>query len=228
MLSQFKAFILPSLCVLCERVSQPSLCDTCYASISDIDIRSPFRCAPCATNFFGIHSCMRMSPLDAFLPVLPYQYPRVKRIIHMYKYYHITNLASPLGDILAKSLAATPRPFAPPQRITYVPLHIRRQRMRGFNQAFKLAARVSAYYHVPLDTRLIRTSYTTPQMHLSATERKNNLRNAFTVTAPPREPISPPVILIDDVATTLTTLRECAAVLKHEGAPAVYAVSLAG
>ncbi len=216
--------IFPSLCVICETVSSNGLCPQCSHSLPTAQI--PFSCYPCGKSFFGVHSCLSMSPLDAFMPVLPYQRRRVKHSIHMYKYYRIKTLATPFSNHLISHLSTLPRPFAPPQTVAYVPLHRRRRLTRGFNQSRLLARTLSAHYHVSLDERLIRTKHTRPQMALSATERISNITGAFQIR-PHSFPIEGPVVLIDDVATTLATLQECASLLKSEGASAVYACTLA-
>ncbi len=121
-----------------------------------------------------------------------------------------------------------------PDAIIPVPLHRRRLRFRGFNQSELLAQILSQTLtpglDVPLYTEvLIRTRFTKPQMKTdSREERLSNLKNAFAI-----QETSTPILkgkslwLIDDVATTGTTLEECATVLKQHGATAVFGIVLA-
>ncbi|PSO44520.1 MAG: hypothetical protein BRC23_00905 [Parcubacteria group bacterium SW_4_49_11] len=167
-----------------------------------------------------------MYPLDGLIPVLPYQRRRVKHSIQMYKYYRVRKLATPLARHMRDRIATLPEPFAPPKTVAYVPLHQKRRLTRGFNQAHLLGAHLADHYQVPLDERLYRAVSTAPQMSLSATTRASNMRGVFQ-SSPGHPSLREPVLLVDDVATTLATLRACASVLKAEGATAVYGFPLA-
>jgi len=108
-----------------------------------------------------------------------------------------------------------------------VPLHVKRLRERGFNQAVLLGEILARKWHVPLARKnLIRIRWTEPQVNLTASERKHNVRGAFAVedTAAVR---NRRIILLDDVYTTGSTVAECARTLKKEGAAAVFVVTIA-
>jgi ComF family protein len=107
-----------------------------------------------------------------------------------------------------------------------VPLHPRRRRERGFNQAEEIGARVAAEAGLAFRRRgLNRTKYTTPQLGLTGEKRQSNVRGAFAA----REDFSGRgVLLLDDVITTGATVRECAAVLRNAGAGEIVALAVAG
>ena len=115
-----------------------------------------------------------------------------------------------------------------------VPLHISRQRERGFNQAELLAAglhRALEERHgvrsVRLETRLLRrTRQTKSQTGLSLHQRKENVRGVFSVAAPERIK-GRIVVLVDDVMTTGATVSACAGALVRAGARKVLALTLA-
>jgi ComF family protein len=108
-----------------------------------------------------------------------------------------------------------------------VPLHRSRLRIRGFNQAQLLCTMVSERLSIPiLPDGLIRTRPTQPQIELSASERRNNVKGAFTVKHP-KKVYSKSILLLDDVMTTGSTVDECAAELKKCGATAVTVVTVA-
>jgi len=98
-----------------------------------------------------------------------------------------------------------------------VPLHPRRFRSRGFNQARELARHLSRLTGVPVWCCLQRVRYTTVQASLNRTERLKNCQKAFCLNGD-FEISGARILLIDDVLTTGATVNECARVLKAAGA----------
>jgi ComF family protein len=107
-----------------------------------------------------------------------------------------------------------------------VPLHPRRRRERGFNQAEEIGRLVAAAAGLAFRRRgLARKKYTRPQVELSGEARRANVRGAFGA----REAFTGrSVLLVDDVITTGATVSECARVLREAGAAAVVALAAAG
>jgi len=101
-----------------------------------------------------------------------------------------------------------------------VPLHKKRLRWRGFNQAELLALEISQHLNIPIANNiLIRTKHNLPQVNIkSSQERKENIKQAFEIGSDPAQQgqtlMNKTLILIDDVFTTGATLKECAKVLK--------------
>ena len=109
-----------------------------------------------------------------------------------------------------------------PDAMIPVPIHAKRMRKRGFNQAQELAERISRICGVPvLDDWLLRCRNTLPQKELSRTERKVNLQGAFTL-AKQLNQTPECVIIIDDIYTTGSTIEACSAVLKEAGVQRIY------
>lgn len=128
-----------------------------------------------------------------------------------------------------------------------VPIHPARRRSRGYNQAEELARRLSGYWKIPVDSRLlVRTKKTTPQRTLNPSERLKNLQEAFAID-PGRgagkgkqgkqgkqekqgeqgaAAIPERVILVDDIYTTGSTIEACTRVLKAAGVRQVYFVAI--
>ena len=99
-----------------------------------------------------------------------------------------------------------------------VPLHPARLREREFNQAERLARRLSAAMGIPLNTRLLqRVIPTQTQTLLSRAERLANVRRAFALRGAPALQ-GERIVLIDDVFTTGATTSACARVLRGAGA----------
>jgi ComF family protein len=113
------------------------------------------------------------------------------------------------------------------QYMVPVPLHPRRLRKRGFNQALVLARILSRTYHIPLDrNNLVRTRWTQSQVGLSERERKDNVRGAFAVLQSARI-ARRTILLLDDIYTSGSTVDECSKVLINAGARKVDVLTLA-
>ena len=105
-----------------------------------------------------------------------------------------------------------------------VPLHYKRQRKRGYNQAKVLSKQLEEYLKLPVDDKiLVRTKNTVPQKELETKGRKNNIENAFQTATNSIKYNK--VILVDDIYTTGATINECARVLKLAGVKEIYFVT---
>ena len=224
--------LFPTFCLGCE-TPRAWLCDDCCGKIP---LRHEQRCPHCHKHItpFGYTcvACSQKCSLDGLFIASHYQVPLLSSALHTYKYRFLEKLSLPLGIFLSKALQSTDIPL--PDFILPVPLHVRRLRFRGFNQS-ALLAQVLANALTPamkipvLYNCLLRIRYTTPQMKTkSRKERLNNLKDAFTLNRENKKLIKGKLLwLIDDVATTGTTLEECAKVLKKSGAKYVFGIVLA-
>ena len=203
-------------CAACQAVlTNPldgAVCEACWASV---------RVAPALhEQSSGDHSVNQAAAIGEYDGCL-------RDIIHALKYEGRRSIAAPLGALMRSAGAELLRDadVAVP-----VPLHPRRQRSRGFNQADDLARALG----LPVRPLLRRIRYTTSQIDLPKDERQRNVRDAFALADKPKglsphvKGWSPPVVvLVDDVATTGATLDACAAVLKAAGAKEVRALTAA-
>lgn len=97
-----------------------------------------------------------------------------------------------------------------------IPLHSRKRRHRGYNQAEILAKGIGQALNLPVDTKtLVRTHWTAPQKSLSPGQRVMNLSRAFSVVKPVNA--GQRVLLIDDIYTTGSTMACCSKILKKAG-----------
>lgn len=155
--------------------------------------------------------CLRRAPAYASTrAVFSYSFP-IDRMVQALKYQSRLAVATHLGERLAR--------YGPPPGIDLIlpmPLHPRRLRERGFNQAVELARPLARAWGLPLDTALARRSVdTAPQVSLPWAARRGNMREAFAChgTLAGRS-----VLVIDDVMTTGATLDALARVLREHGA----------
>jgi ComF family protein len=150
----------------------------------------------------------------------------MREALHAFKFRGRRALAAPLGDLLGETPGGG-LPAGVPALLLPVPLHPRRERERGFNQAALLAGRLGRTWRVPVrDDVLVRAVPTPSQTELDASARLANVRGAFRVRRP--EAIAGRhVLLVDDILTTGATLSECARCLRAGGAATVGALTVA-
>ena len=114
-----------------------------------------------------------------------------------------------------------------PDLIVPVPLHYMRMLSRKYNQSALLANELSKISGIKTDLfSLKRHKNTIPQVKFSGKERVKNVRGAFEVKNPQKIK-GKSIVLIDDVMTTGSTLKECAIALKRAGAKRIYALTAA-
>jgi len=228
-----KNLLFPPVCSGCLEPlpsSDKSFCDTCFQRIAFI--HSP-KCPRCGHEFRnsteGDHlcgTCLRRKHKDPFsraMAVARYQEP-VSTLLRSLKYDGDLSVLAALQSIVASADTLT---LDKEDRIVPVPLHVKRLRSRGFNQA-ALIARLffpAMETHILLDV-VQRVRHTNPQMGLDGVARRKNLHDAFAVSN--RSKIKGrKIILIDDVFTTGTTVLECSRVLIAAGAKEVQVLTVA-
>jgi len=216
-LGRLERLILPPTCLLCGAVGVAGL-DLCAGCLRDLP-RNRTACPRCATPLppGGIGACAhcRAQPPDFDRAFVPFRYqPPVDFLITRLKFGGRLTCARLLGELFAAALAERGEPL--PDCITPVPLHPRRLRERGFNQALELARAAARRCGIPLWINgLRRVRHTVPQTQLDARQRQTNPLGAFALAAPlPGTRIA----LMDDVVTTASTVAECARVLRAGGA----------
>ncbi len=224
-------FILPPRCLFCgkEVRSDNSLCPECFANINFIN--RPY-CHKCGRPFpDGIEDGM-LCP-DCIGKRQPFRFCRSaivyddfsKKLILDFKFFdHIENKL-----LLTRWLYMAGRDIfdAGADLIIPVPLHFTRMIKRKYNQSAMLSYALSEMCHIPADYKsLKKIRRTKPQVHCNGKQRLRNVKNAFEVVHPENVK-GKRIILIDDVYTTGSTLRECAKALKKAGARSVDALTVA-
>ena len=218
-------FLFPKFCAGCEREGS-WLCENCLQE-KVINKTAPNPSSAKERNYKPPPSQRRgqgeVSSLDGITALFDYGENTPSKLIKMVKYNYLLKIV----DIFAKIITDikfnhTWQDFV----IIPVPLHPRRERERGFNQAEILAKIFSEKFGLSINKNLRRVIYTAQQAKLSGEERRNNLKDAFVwddgVKIAPEK-----VLLADDVFTTGATMQECAKVLKNNGVKAVWGLVLA-
>lgn len=147
----------------------------------------------------------------------------VREAVHHLKYRDLRALAPVLGTMLAARAQAGGKVF---EGVCAVPLHRRRLRERGYNQAALLAKECARALGLPLFLDAVRRShYGEPQARsANMADRRSGVRGAFE---PNSRVDGLRLLLVDDVCTTGATLDACAHALKAAGAAAVWGLTVA-
>ena len=150
----------------------------------------------------------------------PFRYQGIARHLILLLKFHYT-------DEAAAALAESMLPLIPPgayDALVPVPLHHRKQRHRGANQAETLCRLIAPKAGLPVLFLLTRVRSTRPQKNLTPFQRQKNVRGAFTAS---RDVHGLKILLVDDIRTTGATARECAQALLHAGAKSVSLLTAA-
>lgn len=220
------------------RVMIPYLCLKCSAKFSNIS--SPV-CVRCGFIFngdnFGAKICNHCFNYKGYFRKARTfgLYDRaLKDAVHLLKYWGKIQLAKPLGMLLFSAFIKHWKD-SKPDIIIPVPLHKTRFRERGFNQSYLLFKDWPGYTkNMPVHISsmrinrkiLVRNRKTLSQVGMNKDQRYENIKGAFTVTAPGKIR-GKSILLIDDVYTTGSTAEECAKTLMECGAKYVDVLTLA-
>jgi ComF family protein len=163
--------------------------------------------------------------LDGAAFVGPHAGP-LREMILALKFRQREALAAPLARLLAERLAEVQEQWRV-EAVLPVPCHPRRRRERGLDHTALLAAGLARQAGLPLERDAVRrTRYTVPQVQLQPDERRQNIDASVFAVPNPERVRGRRLLLVDDVATTGSTLLACAEALRRDGAAAVFALTV--
>ncbi len=219
-------WVLPTECIVCGEYGSW----WCRVCIDQVALDGPESCIQCGLRSRQgatcVFCCKQGYPLAGCLSGAAFGGgSMVREAIHTCKYQGVHHLADGFGALLAETFWRAGFDewwwYA-----VAVPLFIRRERMRGFNQARLIADAFGSRTGVEVLDVLVRTRATDAQAELGGDERRLNLQKSFALKDG-AVVAGKNIVLIDDVATTGSTLAECAAVLKAAGAAKVWGLVVA-
>ncbi|MBI2596645.1 ComF family protein [Candidatus Daviesbacteria bacterium] len=232
--------LFPKKCIGCKKEGS-YYCQSCISNILQADLVCP-RCEGLAVGGQTHPICRKKFGLDGLWSLGVYAGP-LKTAIQKLKYEPslVKDFAPVLMDITIEYWAKY-QPFildlikkdqGRGWVVVPVPLHWFKENKRGFNQSALIGQLLSNNLGLSYCEALKRTRYTKSQVGLKEKDRKGNIKNAFTLNT--THPSfggkylihNTNVLLIDDVWTTGSTLRECCYFLKRAGAKKVWAITLA-
>lgn len=195
LISSFKFSLYPDRCPYCNKIveNQECACSKCKKDIPSIGITqgvaSGYRCC---------------SPLT--------YNGKFKRAVLNFKFRNRTQYSPQFAYLLAKQIKQS-YPDMIFDYITYVPMHKKDLRKRGYNQSELLARDLSELLQIPYKETLEKTKQIKPQHETkSVSERRANIKGAFKVIDKSKIK-GKSILLLDDIVTTGATLGECAKVL---------------
>lgn len=228
-------FIYPKniSCILCnkpiKKINTYSLCKDCfkelnfiqdgcikcgkpiiYHSLEKLDLCGCSYCFNKSFYFDKAISCIEYSDIS-------------KSMILGFKYKNKTYMAKYISNIMKEKLDLENIKF---DYITFVPLHKKRMRKRGFNQSEKIAKELGKMIDIPILDCIYRKSNTNRLYNLNRKERKIELKNAFLVKENINYVNGKNILLIDDIFTTGSTVNEISKLLKLNNVNKIFVMTL--
>lgn len=228
-------FIYPKniSCILCnkpiKKINTYSLCKDCfkelnfiqdgcikcgkpiiYHSLEKLDLCGCSYCFNKSFYFDKAISCIECSDIS-------------KSMILGFKYKNKTYMAKYISNIMKEKLDLENIKF---DYITFVPLHKKRMRKRGFNQSEKIAKELGKMIDIPILDCIYRKSNTNRLYNLNRKERKIELKNAFLVKENINYANGKNILLIDDIFTTGSTVNEISKLLKLNNVNKIFVMTL--
>ena len=216
--------IFPRRCAVCDEVipygggyvcgSHTDLpyvkAPVCMKCGKEIDSEEREFCLDCEKHFRNF---------ERGFPVFNYLEP-FKASVLAIKYHGKREYCDFYGRIMAEKV----RPYIKRygiDAVTCVPVHRKKRRQRGYNQALELAKVLAKELELPLcPDMLVRNRYTAPQKELNNLERANNIKMSMSVGRIYSQYRN--ILIVDDIYTTGATIDVCASLLKSAGARNIY------
>ena len=213
----FKSLInllFPRVCAGCGNIlleGEDTVCTTCRFLLPKTGYeKNPDN--PLAQMFYG------QMPFNAVMAEFFFSKTgKVQHLIHGLKYHHCRENGIFLGQEIGKSLLQAPD-YQEIDCIVPIPLHPKKEKIRGYNQSHVIAEGISEIMNIPIAEKcLVRSVFTDTQTHKTRDERYQNVKDIFHIEKPEKLE-NKHVLLVDDVLTTGATLMSAGkALLNVEG-----------
>lgn len=196
------------ICMICKERNvevKDYICKTCSANLDIVDKEIDFDSAYIEKIYFSL------------------SYNRfIRDVMKAYKFNGKNYLYRPLGQIMINSFNNMGIDI---DKIAYIPMHRKKEAIRGYNQAELLAGYMAKKLDKPLIQDLVKIKATEGQSHLNKIERINNLRDSFKIKTN-KSIRSMKILLVDDIITTGMTMNEASRILKEAGAKEIIGLAL--
>lgn len=207
-------------CLLCLARTHHShgLCPSCEKDLPYNTLKCKQCALPLPSNQQRCGECIsEPPPFERTISPFIYRFP-IDRFIQHIKYGGKRFYINCLVEFIVQSVNVDYSDSAKPDLLISVPLHSKKQRLRGFNQSEKMAKEISKRTRIPFTSTLVsKLKETDSQASLNKHQRKQNLKGAFQIKPHQHAHIA----IIDDVMTTKATAEVLAKALLASGAKRV-------
>lgn len=216
------SIIYPGHCMGCNKILNINeskwICNKC---MPQFELKEYIRCSVCGRIIYHSGKCRVCNSekiyFDKGYSLLEYK-DSVRNAVRQFKYKNMKSYGKYFGDLMSDY--AVSKINIKFDYVTAVPLHRKRLKSRGYNQAEILAKLVAIKLNTEYKKLIVRDINTKPQNSLKKAERQKNIKNAFSLN----KGISvkdKTILIIDDIFTTGSTINECSKVLKKNNAARV-------
>lgn len=228
-MNYIKELLFPRRCPVCDGVvkfNREKICGACKEKL--VPVKEPWCCKCgkplqqkeqeyCRDCIRGRHVFTRGRAV--------FTYDSIAASIYRFKYQGRQEYGECYGE-LASSVLAEEKQLRKADALIPVPLHKKRQRKRGYNQAALFAKALGAEWGIPVREDLVmRQKNTKPLKQFNPSERQNNLKKAFKLMQ--NDVKLNTIIIVDDIYTTGSTIDAVAGVFLEAGVHRIYFVTLA-
>lgn len=221
------SLFFPKKCVGCRKFGD-YLCPDCFSRL-DFDVG--LICGVCGRQAISglTHPiCRGRFAIDGIFASLVYK-GVAKKLVYQFKFApYLSDLSEVLVDLFYEGLIQQEmfmKNLTSDALLVPIPLHVIRERSRGYNQAEILACGLGGKFGVSSQQALLRIQRTPTQVGKTQKERRENIKGAFKLKSG-IEVRGKTIFLIDDVVTSGSTMNEAAGVLKRAGVKAIYGLAL--
>lgn len=218
----------PEICPFCGRASREGICGKCQESLEALTIKEP-RCMQCGKPILReeeeyCYDCAHIHHFyDRGISLWLHKEP-VSTSIYQFKYYNQRSFGYYYVKEAVRKYDSLIREWNP-EVIIPVPLHTKKRRKRGYNQAEILAKELGKQLNIPVaEDLVVRIKNTTPQKQKNNKERRRSLSGTFAQRY--RIGKARSALVVDDIYTTGSTVDEVSRILKRAGVEKVYYLTI--
>lgn len=208
--------VAPHRCIVCSKYNN-IVCETCVSQLAVFAASQCFLCAKPTAGFATCRSCRPSAALASVAVCSEYE-QNIAALIKRFKFQRARTAARPLAQLLMTAL----EPPDPNTIIVPIPTAETRIRQRGYDHTLLLAEELSRFSGRPVRQLLARAS-NARQVGADRQQRQAQAASAFQA----KGRVDQPILLLDDVLTTGSTLAAAAAALVRGGAGEVRAAVIA-
>lgn len=194
--------------------------NVCLNCLSDLHIRFDYQDITKNNVYLKIASFV---PLKGAIGAYSFErYDKIQLLLHALKYKNKPQIGVEVAKYFASQLPLCPFPEG--SILIPIPLHPKKYKRRGYNQAEQIAKGLAEIWHFPIENQaFVRKRYTETQTAKSRDERFESMKEVFHLN----KSVNKPIVLVDDVLTTGATLSAACQTLLHAGEKEIYVFVLA-